>query len=86
MKIIQFLDTLFHNLLIFRSVDNLSLVPLFAHEALGAIFPNVPVLYLISSQDPCKYDIVHIASHWIILQQVIGYLVNTHELERKFTH
>ena len=66
MEIIQFLDALFHHLLVFLSIDNLSLVPLLAHEALRAIFPDVSVLYLISSKDPSEYDIVHIACHGVL--------------------
>ena len=85
MEVIQFLDTLFHNLLVFLSVDNLSLVPLLAHEALGAIFPNVSVLYFISSQDSCEYDVIHIACHWILEQEIISNLVDSHEHESHFS-
>ena len=85
-KLIELFDVLLKELPILGLMLNPLLAPLLADPALTTVFPNISMLNLFTAKDPCEYDLLHIASHWIILQQVIGYLVNTHELERKFTH
>ena len=85
-KLIKLLDVLLKELSVLRLMLNPLLAPLLAHPALTAVFPDIGMLNLVTAKDPCEYDLLHIASHWIILQHVIGYLVDAHELEGQLTH
>lgn len=79
-KLIEFLDVLFEELSILRIMLNSLFAPLFTYPALTAVFPDISMLNFVTAKDPCEYDFLHITSHWIILQHVIGYLVDSHEL------
>ena len=85
-KLIKLLDVLLQEFSILRIMLNPLLAPFLAHPALTAIFPDISMLDFLRAKDPCEYDLLHVASHWIIMQHIIGYFVDTHELEGQLTH
>ena len=66
-------------------ISDIDLVPLLADPALRSIWPILALLDVIMTKDSSENDFIHVASHWVLDEEIIGHLVDTHEHEGQLT-
>lgn len=84
MQVFKLTNLLLEDFSVLRIKREGLLVPLLAHPALHSVDPVSALFNVLVPKNSREDDLVHVASHWILDEQIEGHLIDAHEHEGQF--